>query len=90
MVWWFFKNKEEDTYEFTNQELEIIQKLKTIYGNQYGYSKVRNIKHFKITLICPEHGDFSSSLKILTLGGGCKHCYRQKNIDRLLQSYHKL
>jgi len=78
-----FFHKEPYEYKYTKEELKIIDTMEDIYGSEYNYSKVRYRKHFKITLVCPEHGDFSSSLKILTLGGGCPKCNKRIYVNRV-------
>tara|TARA_B110000444_G_C18684523_1_gene521316 strand:+ start:297 stop:563 length:267 start_codon:yes stop_codon:yes gene_type:complete len=78
-----FFHKEPYEYKYTKEELKIIDTMEDIYGNAYDYSKVRYRKHFKITLVCPEHGDFSSSFKILTFGGGCPKCKNRRTANRV-------
>jgi hypothetical protein len=79
----YFFHTEPDEYKYTKEELKIIDIMEDIYGSEYDYSKVRYKKYFKITIVCPHHGDFSSSLKILTIGGGCPKCNRRKNLNRV-------
>jgi hypothetical protein len=38
---------------------EFIEKAKRVHGNKYDYSKVELTKvKDKVTIICPEHGEF--------------------------------
>jgi|LWDU01.1.fsa_nt_gi hypothetical protein len=83
MFSYFFQNNYSDEYEFTDADLNVIRILRPIYGNEYDFSKVRYKKHFKITLVCPQHGDFSSSLKILSLGSGCPQCNKRRTLNRI-------
>jgi len=83
----YFFHTEPDEYQYTKEDLKIIDIMKDIYGNAYDYSKVRYRKHFKITLVCPHHGDFSSSLKILTLGSGCPQCNKRKRLSRVSEHF---
>ncbi len=79
----YFFNKEPEEYEYTRQDLNIIHTLQDIYGNIYDYSKVRYKKYSKITLVCPDHGDFSSSFTVLTYGSGCPKCNKRIQLDRV-------
>lgn len=58
---------------FSNEE--AIDKLKSIYGDKYDYSKViyENNRSW-ITLICPVHGEFKTKAEWAFKGNGCKKC----------------
>lgn len=60
--------------KLTNQE--VIQKLKSFYGDSLDYSKVNYINsRSNITLICPKHGEFEQyANNALTGRGGCPKC----------------
>lgn len=59
----------------TKTTKQFIEEAKIIHGNKYDYSKVKYIKRDKeITIICPEHGEFSQ-IPIHHLNGhGCPKC----------------
>lgn len=63
---------------YTNEE--FIKMLKEIYGDEYDYSKV-NYKgsQYKITLICPKHGEFERiANELINKKRGCPHCIQEK------------
>lgn len=52
-----------------------INKLKKVHGDKYDYSKVTYInKDAKITIICPEHGEFIQRGSDHMYGAGCPKC----------------
>lgn len=72
---------------------QAIERIRSIHGDKYGLSKVqfRTINH-KITLVCPEHGDFDIQPRSVFLQhSGCNKCAyvtrgngRRKGIDRFI------
>ena len=62
---------------------EIINEAIKIHGTKYDYSAV-NIEeatkenHYKIKIICPEHGIFEQSYHLHLNGGGCPLCHESK------------
>lgn len=72
---------------------QVIERIKTIHGDRYDLSKVqfRTINH-KITLVCPEHGDFDILPKTIFLQhSGCRKCKyvndgvkRRKTIEQFI------
>lgn len=54
---------------------DIIQRLISIHGNKYDYSKVdyKN-SNSKIILVCPKHGEFQIYPKHINEGRGCQKC----------------
>lgn len=58
---------------------EFIKKAKLVHGNIYDYSKVDyKTAQNKITIICPEHGEFSQVANSHLRGCGCKKCAYKK------------
>ena len=54
---------------------QFLQKIKSIYGDKYDYSKVKyNGVNEDVTIICPIHGEFLITPKILYYGKGCPQC----------------
>lgn len=58
---------------------EAIAKFKAVHGDFYGYSKVVYGKRTdKITITCPDHGDFEQQPGNHWNGAGCPECFRQR------------
>lgn len=56
---------------------EFIEKARKIHGDKYDYSKVNYINNStKVTIICPEHGEFSMIPSNHLRGQGCVRCHR--------------
>jgi len=54
---------------------DFIQRAKKIHGNKYEYSKVTyKSSREKVTIICPEHGNFQQSPSHHNSGSGCPRC----------------
>ena len=54
---------------------EFVQKAKEIHGDKYDYSKVEyKSSHTKVTIICPEHGEFEQKPSNHLNGQGCSRC----------------
>jgi len=54
---------------------EWVEKAKEVHGDKYDYSNVvykRN--ESKVTIICPEHGEFKQTPAGHTVGKGCRKC----------------
>lgn len=68
----FLKNKNLTTEQF-------IEKAKVIHKDKYDYSKVKYINSkTKVTIICPEHGDFYQKANGHLNGHGCPKCNSSK------------
>ena len=65
---------------------EIIDEFNKVHGDKYDYSKtVYNKMHEKITVICPEHGEFQITPSKHRIGQGCPKCGTLKRAKN--QSY---
>jgi len=54
---------------------EFIKRAKAAHGNKYDYSKANYIDATtKVTIICPEHGEFKQAAGTHFLGSGCPQC----------------
>lgn len=54
---------------------EWVGKAKEVHGDRYDYSKVLYIdSRVKVTIICPEHGEFEQTPNSHLQGCGCKAC----------------
>ena len=57
----------------------LIRQFKEVHGDKYDYSKVNYIKNkTKVTIICPEHGEFKQIPKSHLRGQGCPKCGANK------------
>lgn len=58
-----------------NQEKTFIESAKKIHNNKYDYSKVKYVDYkTKVTIICPEHGEFEQIPFYHLRGQGCPKC----------------
>ena len=54
---------------------EFIRKAREVHGDKYDYSKAEYKNHLtKITIICPEHGEFQQIPSGHLSGHGCPKC----------------
>ena len=61
---------------------DFIKKAKTVHGDKYDYSKVDyKSARTKVTIICPDHGEFEQSPNNHLLGQGCLNCGRISMAD---------
>lgn len=57
---------------------EWIKIFRKVHGDKYDYSKADIVDNgTKITIICPEHGEFQQAPMGHSLGQGCQKCYDQ-------------
>lgn len=76
----------------------FIEKAKKVHGNRYDYSKVNYVNNrTKITIICPEHGEFEQTPNSHLCGKGCQICSeeircnkRRKNVDELIREFNEI
>lgn len=58
---------------------EFIEKARKVHGDKYDYSKVELTKvKDKVTIICPEHGEFIQEANSHLQGRGCPICAGKK------------
>jgi Zn finger protein HypA/HybF involved in hydrogenase expression len=77
---------------------KFIKKANTRHGNKYDYSKVEYINSkSKVTIICPEHGEFYQPPGKHVFGWGCKKCginkrakFRTKNTTTFIEEANKV
>lgn len=66
---------------------EFLNKLKNIYGEKYDFSKTVYIDYnTKVTVICPEHGEFTQSPAQLMKGYACPKCRREKGAEKYYEN----
>ena len=65
----------------------FINELKTIFGDEYDYSKVNYINNrVKVCIICPEHGEFEMKPLHLIHKHGCPKCAgRNRTTDEFIE-----
>lgn len=57
----------------------FIERARKIHGDKYDYSKVVYVNNSTfVTIICPEHGEFSQRPSVHLRGGECPICGRKK------------
>lgn len=60
----------------------FISRARDIHGNKYDYSKVvYNGTDEPVTIICPEHGEFSQTPHHHLAGQGCRACVREYKLE---------
>lgn len=60
-----------------------VEKFRQVHGERYDYSKVVYVQsHTKVTIICPEHGEFQQTPTNHKAGRGCPKCARLERIAR--------
>ena len=67
---------------------EFIRRAKEIHGDQYDYSKINYVNNStKVTIICPEHGEFQQTPdNHISQGQGCPVC-RQSHLERIIRNF---
>lgn len=66
---------------------EFVAKCREVHGNKYDYSKaVYESAHRKVTIICPEHGEFKQVARSHHKGMGCRPCSRKTMSARQLSN----
>ena len=71
---------------------EFIKRIDKIFKGKYDTSKVVYVNSkTKVTLICPEHGEFTATPNHLLEGHGCPHCVnRYMNSKGFIEKAHKV
>ena len=67
----------------------IVRRLGSLYGDEYGYSKIKySGMREPVVLVCREHGEFSRRPDTLLHGGGCPKCNAKTSIgERSLRTF---
>jgi G:T-mismatch repair DNA endonuclease (very short patch repair protein) len=62
---------------FPDTQESVIAKFVLTHGARYDYSKVKYVdSQSKVTITCPEHGEFEQKPANHIKGKGCRHCAR--------------
>lgn len=85
----FLAAKNPITYERVRNTEDFIKKAKQIHGNRYDYSKtIYKGQNIPVTIICPEHGEFTIKPCYHLDGNGCRLC-RISNLEMRVMQYLK-
>ena len=58
---------------------DVVKQFREVHGDRYDYSKVNYIDSYtKVTIICPEHGEFEQNPNNHKGGQGCPRCTESK------------
>lgn len=72
---------------------DFIQRACKVHGNRYDYTKVLYVAaKSKVTIICPEHGEFEQTPANHCTGYGCPECGGNKplTLDRFIERANKI
>lgn len=72
---------------------DFVQRAREVHGNRYDYSKVRYVAaKSKVTIVCPEHGEFKQQPSNHCIGHGCHECGGNKplTLDRFIERANKV
>ena len=72
---------------------DFIKRARKVHGNRYDYSKVLYVAaKSKVTIICPEHGEFEQWPSNHYIGHGCHECGGNKPLilDRFIERANKI
>lgn len=72
---------------------EIIKEFNVTHFNKYDYSKMDYINiDSKVTIICPEHGEFLQTPNIHKKGAGCPRCSGNKKLttEEAIEEFKKM
>jgi hypothetical protein len=71
---------------------DFIRRAREVHGDRYDYSKVLYVAATsKVTIICPEHGEFQQQPSNHCIGRGCRECGGNKplTLDRFVERANK-
>lgn len=76
------KNTPPSIQTAVNKNEYCKNQFKEVHGDKYDYSKINYIVNdIKLTIICPEHGEFEQSAHCHLIGQGCYECVRYSRLD---------
>lgn len=65
----------------------VITDFRKVHGDRYDYSKVEYVKSLqKVTIICPDHGEFEQTPNSHLSGSGCPQCGKEKALQNSLKT----
>ena len=60
---------------------QFVEEAKRVFGEKYDYSATEFVgSHYKVRVICPDHGEFEQTARELLKGRGCPHCSGRKPV----------
>lgn len=67
---------------------EVISRFRNVHGDKYDYSKVVYVDmNSKVTIICPEHGEFEQTpAKHINRKHGCPRC-KQSHGENMIEAW---
>ena len=75
-----------DSYKISQDE--IIQQFKDIHGDKYDYSLTNYTgAHYKIKIICQEHGEFEQTPEKHKKGHGCRKCNITLTLREVIEQF---
>lgn len=58
------------------EQSEVVERFRAQHGDRYDYSRLNyRGMAWKVTIICPEHGEFVQDAGTHARGSGCPRCY---------------
>ena len=71
--------------KFRYDTISYIEKAKEVHCNKYNYSKVKyDNSRTKVSVICPEHGEFQQTPSSHLSGHGCPECNKYKPTKKFI------
>jgi hypothetical protein len=62
----------------------FVYKAGIVHTVPYDYSRVPGVLGPKVTIVCPEHGEFTEATKLYLQGKGCPSCRRKVKLDEFI------
>ncbi len=64
----------------TTTKEQFIEKARKVHGDKFDYSLVEYLgSHYKVKIICPQHGEFEQKSSSHLAGNGCNDCAGHSN-----------
>ena len=75
---------EELSKRMTHKKEEVVKRLKQVHGDKYVFDNIEYVNMLtKVTVVCPQHGEFKITPAHLLEGHGCPECAkRTRSIKR--------
>ena len=66
---------EELSKRMTHKKEEVVKRLKQVHGDKYVFDNIEYVNMLtKVTVVCPQHGEFKMTPAHLLEGHGCPEC----------------
>ena len=74
--------KEKNKKSRSKNIAQFVEEARKVHGDKYDYSKVKYVNGTtKVTIICPEHGEFQQRPKDHIIGQGCPWCHNRVKLS---------